>query len=153
MIKDTKAWDQIVAKLNKLSDIKIRVGVWAGAGTKQDADKSIDLVDLAIIHEFGAGPIPARPFIRGAFEHTPVQVELAAFQARLIRNYISNRVDTKQAAELLGLWAATAVKNFVKLGASPLRPLSPVTIKKKKSSRPLVDTGQLINAVTYVVVA
>jgi hypothetical protein len=47
------------------------------------------------------------------------------------------------------LRAQAAVKNKVVTG--PFEPNKPATIARKGSDRPLIDTAQLLNSITYVV--
>jgi hypothetical protein len=146
-----KTWDKFVASLQTLDRVKVRVGVLKGAGTQKTDDGDVDLVDLAVIHEFGTEDIPARPFVRGTFEDSKVKEELRKVQEKIIKAFLAGKIDEQKANALLGTWAANAIKNYVKQGDSPLQALAPATIAAKKSSRPLVDTGQLINSVSYEV--
>ena len=51
--------------------------------------------------------------------------------------------------DLAGVIGVRAVQDKIMTG--PFAPLQPRTIARKKSSRPLIDTGQLRQAVSYVV--
>jgi hypothetical protein len=51
---------------------------------------------------------------------------------------------------MLGQWGAAAVKRTITSGqVTP--PDAPGTIARKGSSTPLIDEGQLVNAITYAV--
>ena len=50
---------------------------------------------------------------------------------------------------MAGVIAVRAVQD--KIVAGPFAPLQPRTVARKKSSRPLIDTGQLRQSVSYVV--
>jgi hypothetical protein len=139
-------WDKLIKVLEGMG--QVNVGVQANAGTNSEG---VDLVDIAVTMEFGTedGTIEPRPFIRGTFEAK--RDELATMQIRIAKAVLAGKITADQADQLLGQWGAAAVKSYVKDGASPFVPLKDSTIKAKGSSRPLVDTGQLINSVTYVV--
>jgi len=62
----------------------------------------------------------------------------------------------KEKEEILrkaGAFLEGAIKQTITEGRSEWPPLSPATIAKKKSSRPLVDTGKLRDSVTHKVEA
>lgn len=151
---DKKLWADIVKRISEPVDL--RVGILGTAATaphdaksKAKARRRATIVQIAATHEFGDRKrgIPMRSFLRAGIRSK--QGELKNFILRLARNIAIGKIDIKQAHELLGIWGATTVKNYVKLGAYLKPALKPATIARKKSSRPLVDTGQLINAVSY----
>jgi hypothetical protein len=127
----------------------VRVGI-QGAEASAPAngtDGLWDLVTLASVHEFGAADVPERSFIRNWFDENLPAIE-AKFKALLL-SALSGGITVKQAFEQFGLWAAAQIKIRIRHGIQP--PDSPETIARKGSSVPLVDTGQLLNSVTYKV--
>ena len=66
-----------------------------------------------------------------------------------IHRVFQKRATLPQLLNTLGAKAAADVKNTIRQGIPP--PNSPETIRRKGSSRPLIDTGQLINAITWIV--
>lgn len=50
---------------------------------------------------------------------------------------------------MLGQWGASQCKLTIKRRLTGGPPNAPYTIEKKGSSTPLVDSGRLINAITY----
>ena len=127
----------------------VAVGVQANSG--QSSAKKLTLVDLAVIHEFGSEKlgIPERSFIRAPLTDSAV---LKVLMTKLGKGILLGRFSFDTALELLGTKAAAHLKNYTKKGSSPHKALSKVTIKRKGSSRPLVDTGQLINSISYKVI-
>jgi hypothetical protein len=118
------------------------------------------VAEIAAQNEYGAPHlhIPARPFLSPAITNNKTQwleiVRRGAIQA------VHGKLDILQVLELLGSKAAGDVKKAIKAVTSP--PLSPVTIEarlhkysnKKRVgalTKPLVDTGVMLNSVTYAV--
>lgn len=150
---DTRVWREIVAQVKAMDGIRIRVGVLSSKGGSAEAAEgaSLSLVDLAAIHEFGTedGKIPERSFIRDTF--TFYQSQLTKFQHKLVTQICTGKMSAATAGGLLGTWGANQVRQYIRSGGQ-LAPLAPSTIEAKGSSKPLVDTGQLINSVVYDVV-
>lgn len=128
-----------------------KVGILA-ASSQPHQGSDMSLVEIAAVHEFGspAANIPERSFIRGTFEERDVADALARLTTQLARAIVARKIEVAAALERLGQWGAAQVKARIKRHIPP--PLKPQTIERKGSSTPLVDTGQLINAVTYEVV-
>lgn len=126
--------------------------VKAGVLGKKGRTGGMSNAELASIHEYGLGNVPPRPFIRPPFaQHKPEYLEL------LRRGYDSamksNSPDAfRRVLALIGQKMAADIRNYVTTGAGVAPPLSPKTIARKGSSRPLVDTGQMIRSVDYAVV-
>ena len=66
-----------------------------------------------------------------------------------IGKFIAGEVSLEAALGYVGEEAKSISKEAVTNGISPA--LKPATIKHKKSSKPLIDTGQLLNSITYEV--
>lgn len=146
---NTAGLDKLKAKAIDLAKAHVKVGVLASKGGNADHD-GITMIELAAIHEYGspAANIPERSFIRSAFEK---KTELNAFVMKLAKAIAENKLDARRALHMLGTWAAAKVKkNITERDIPP--PLKPKTIARKKSTKPLVDTGRLLNAITYEVV-
>lgn len=153
--KDTKspAWHALL-KLG--DDIEITAGIFEeeGAAAKKRSDgrdSKLTLIDIATIHEFGAilrdadgakiGEVPQRSFIRAWFDANQERI-----QAEFIRRLDANPPEKwSLALEQLALWIEAELKRNVRRGIPP--PLSDATKRRKKSSTPLIDTSQLVNAI------
>lgn len=120
-------------------DRRVRVGI---IGSERNAA-------IGAIHEFGApaAGIPERSFLRDAL--VTDRRGLAQMQRKLTAAVLAGRMTGAQAAAALGAWAVARVKNRIVDGLSPA--LQPETVERKGSSTPLVDTGQLLGAITSVV--
>ncbi len=130
----------------------VKVGVLAARGGAQQHESGISLIELAAIHEFGspAAKIPERSFIRRAFRRNR---ELKSLTVRLARRIINENLTINRALDQLGTWGAAEVKKTIASGPHIPPPLKAATKRKKKSSRPLVDTGRLMNSIAHEVKA
>lgn len=155
MVGDTKKWDTIKAAVKRVGKAHVKVGVLAANGGAA-TDDGITMVELAAIHEFGApgAGIPERSFIRSTFKVHKTK-ELANMQAKLAQAIILKDMPVKQALGLLGTWATAQVKRTI--SGRLVRPqleeseAGRRTIARKGSSTTLVDTGRLINAISFEV--
>jgi hypothetical protein len=104
---------------------------------------------VAAIQEFGApeNKIPARPFIQ------PTVTAKKDYWTKVMSNAIPKVVLGKATAfdvlDLVGRVAAADIKETITKVYSP--PLSPVTIKRKGSAKPLIDTGLMLASVQNAV--
>lgn len=124
----------------------VKVGLPKGSGTHPSG---MAMVELGAIHEFGSedGRIPERPFLRGTMkkktrEHNALIRDLA-------KSVGQGRTGTRQALEQLGARAAGDIQEAIADRIPPAN--APSTIKRKGSSTPLIDDGDLRRAITHQV--
>jgi hypothetical protein len=145
---DDHEWRALRARLFELQDAFVKAGIVGEQATAEHGDATN--AEIGAAHEFGTATIPQRSFIRQAFRAH--KAEFQALAARLVRAVIMKTATVQQVLELLGAWAAGAIKATITSDGS-FAPLAQSTIARKKSSKPLIDTGQLIGSITWVVVA
>jgi hypothetical protein len=150
-----KVWNDAMRRLTLVAKLRVRVGVLAAQGGSNVQEGSdITLIELAAIHEFGspAAHIPERSFIRSTFK-VHARDALRSKMSVLCKAALSGKVDPHRAIELLGLWAASAVKRSIttRMIRQELKPatIRAKTVGGKKGDVALVDEGQLLNAITY----
>jgi hypothetical protein len=142
----------IVTLKEELSDVVIKVGVQAKDKTvKRGKGGSIRNTDqplaaIAAIHEFGLGGMPQRSFLRSAFDENKPMINKMGDH---IVNSAIKGISTETALDQLGNVVQGMVQK--KIVDGPFVPNSPATIKRKKSSRPLIDTGHLRQSIRYVI--
>jgi hypothetical protein len=157
---DDRVFRELLAKLGPLrAGAHARVGVLASkGGAAPHAGGALTIVEIAAIHELGDAlwhssggteGIPERSFIRGTFDDPQNQEDQRQVLERLAREILTDKLEVRAALDQLGAWGAARVRARIKSHIPP--PLKEETIKRKGSSTPLVDTGQLINAVTWEV--
>jgi hypothetical protein len=130
---------------------KLKIGVLTGSGTEPGSE--ITLVELAAIHEFGspAAGIPERSFLRKTFQLQ--REEVKAMTEKLAKRFLEDKIELNDALGLLGQWLVARVRETITSQlVTPRLSESEAgrrTIKRKGSSVTLVDTGHLINAISY----
>ena len=106
----------------------------------------VTVADVAAFNEFGLG-VPERSFIRAWFDGA-TEENRAALQHGMIMA-LKGEKTIEQVLELIGLRFVGKMQQRISNGISPAN--APSTIKQKGSSKPLVDTGQMRQAITYLV--
>jgi len=102
------------------------------------------------IHEFGAGNIPQRSFLRVPFQTK--RKELNAGIAKQFELMIDKGNSVIVALGRIGLIAENVSRGaFTSLGYGTWKPSTPATNRRKGSSQTLVDTGTLKGSITSVV--
>jgi hypothetical protein len=145
VVKDTggAGLDAMKKRLGSL-DRSVLVGVPAG---KREPDGTSTAL-VAAVNEFGSGDgrIPARPFLRPAIrDNLP---EFRRLNAGTVSRVARDQMAPVKALDTLGVVASGKVKK--KIVDGPFQPNAPSTIKRKKSSRPLIDTGSMRQSITHV---
>ena len=128
-------------KLNDLTNFKktLKVGVFEDA--KYDDGTPVAMV--AFWNEFGTLKIPMRPFMRNALAKNKVK------WVGFIKNQLMTGLSAETAFNRTGeIVRGDIVKSLTNLSPPPN---SPYTIKRKGSSKPLIDTGLLRSSITYEV--
>ncbi|MBR8654199.1 hypothetical protein KDH83_12935 [Achromobacter sp. Marseille-Q0513] len=119
------------------------VGIHESAGMEPKSDLTV--ATLGAIQHFGTEKIPARPWLdKGAETGTKDYLDT-------VREGIQEGLDAKRIMARVGLEAEGAIRKYITELDSP--PNKPSTIQRKKSSNPLIDTGNMRQSVTSVVVA
>ena len=148
---DDAVWRTLRRKLLLASDAHVRVGVLGSKGGDAAVDGGFTVVELAAVHEFGspANGIPERSFIRRTMADKAD--ELGKVCARLAEKVVTDKAMTVgRALDTLGAYASAQVKKTITVGRL-LEPNAPSTIAAKGSDRPLVDTGRLVQSITWQV--
>jgi hypothetical protein len=114
-------------------------------GAASAARRTLSLLEVAVVHEFGAGPVPQRSFIRATIDARRADIE--AELANLARGVVGGQIEARQALDLLGAKVAGWCQSRIADGIAPA--LKAATIKRKGSSKPLINTGQLRSAITW----
>jgi len=152
-------WKRFWKTIAEMENSYVKVGVFGDteSGGMHEVDpvtgRASDLTvgEIAAVNEFGTqdGHVPERSFLRSTFdEKHPELVEMAH---KAIDKVLEGHLDTRTALNMMGSKLATDVKNKITMGAGVPPPNAPATIAAKGSDRPLVDTGRLVNAVTWQV--
>lgn len=145
---DFRRYDKLQKQMEKAGDVVVKVGILGG---KLRQGEDFTEAELGAVHEFGSPTrnIPARPFMRPTFENKKDEFE--KLLGRAAEKIIDGKVTVEQALNIVGMAGANEVKKTITAGAPLKPPLKKATIKRKKSSRPLVNTGRLVNSISWEV--
>ncbi|MGM8939554.1 hypothetical protein ACS8E2_12760 [Psychrobacter glaciei] len=114
------------------------------SGSTGQARSSISIKDLAAIHELGLG-VPKRPFVAPALNKN--RANYIKYVGRQITPIIRRRQSMNATWQTVGVMAVADIQKY--MVTAKFTPLAPSTIKRKGSSKPLIDTGQMRQAITY----
>lgn len=140
-------WQRIQREIRAAKNASVRVGVLADAG---QADDGADLVDIAVYNEFGTRRIPARPFVRGAFDQK--RRDLSRLKSRLWDQVLAGRLDTRRALGLLGQTHEDQIKLYMTELRTPPNAESTIAAKTRAGrigDNPLIDTGRLRGSIRW----
>lgn len=99
--------------------------------------------NLYAIHEFGAGRVPERSSLRKSFDKKLEEnFKMLARGASLV---IAGLASTRSVVALVGEKSTADTVEAIRAGIPP--PLAPSTVARKGSSKQLIDTGQLVQAI------
>lgn len=138
--------DDILAAVRELGARDVKVGFPEKTGSRGD---ELNNPTLAYIHEYGApeAGIPERPFlVVGVESALPAVTKIMRDGAKAA---LTGRNTANQTLNTVGLVAQGAVQK--KIVDGPFVPNTPETIRRKGSDRPLIDTGALRQAASYVI--
>lgn len=122
----------------------ITVGVHSDeADHTHGTGEGVTVGDIATFHEFGTQTVPARSFIRGWFDERQDFIQKTLVSR--MRAAVAGHLTAQQALDQMALAFEGDVKRRIAQRIPP--PLAESTIKRKGSSVPLIDTGQLRNAI------
>lgn len=135
---------QIRERLMKNSGVL--VGLPAGTGSYEDG---APIAVIGAVHEFGSadGTIPERSFLR-----VPLRQNAEDFKAvwrAQISKVVEGELSMHQVMSQLGARAVAVSQEAISEGIAPGNAES--TVKRKGSSKPLIDTGQLRQSITFIV--
>jgi hypothetical protein len=114
-------------------------------GAAKSRTQRLSLLEVAVVHEFGGGSVPQRSFIRATIDEKRAEIE--RLQQHLAMQVVEGKLSPEQALGVLGAKVAAWCKVRIAAGIAPA--LKPATVKRKGSSKPLIDTGQLRSSVTW----
>ncbi|MGO4738642.1 hypothetical protein AB4099_18990 [Bosea sp. 2KB_26] len=143
----------LLRAVRDLTKSEVLVGIPDAEAGREDGP--ISNAEIGYLMETGSPSqnIPERPFLVPGVESARERIEKrmrSAGEAALA----GRRDDVSTAFEKAGIEASSAVK--AKISDGPFTPLSPKTLAKRRArgragEKPLIDTGQLRRAITYVV--
>ncbi|WDN61703.1 hypothetical protein [Xylella fastidiosa] len=144
---DPKTWKALAQRLHAMAQRCVVVGIPAAHNAR--TEDGIGSAGLLAVHELGAPErgIPERSVVRRSIsEH---QDNYVALHRQHLRAVLRDAMSVETALDTLGAVAAGDVQATIRHADLP--PLRQQTIRRKGSSAPLIDTGQMLQSITYEV--
>lgn len=142
---------KVVERVNNINRLKRSLKAMKGAhvgylkettGPSKPYNNNITLATNAVIHEYGTKKIPPRPFMKGGvarFERKKSVIGTA------LKNVVIGKMSGKSGSQRIGVIMQSSIQNSIR--NDKWTKLKPSTISRKGSSKPLIDTGALIQGV------
>ena len=134
-------WKAIKREVERAQRREVAVGILQGSSDSEGAS----IAEYATYNEFGTEDVPSRPFMAMSFDENVAAIN-SDFD-RQSKRLVTGQVTADQALTIIGQKHAGRVQNTI-TGRNILPALAPSTIAAKKgSTKTLVDTGAMTNAV------
>lgn len=149
---------KIVDAMRLIANTRVMAGIPAEKGLREPEEREsqpLNNAEIMYIHEFGdaASHIPPRPVIYPAMK--AIRKDVIWLMGRILKRGMSGDISwVDRGFHALGIMAQNALRKRISDG--PFVPLSPRTLaarraKGRTGDKPLIDTGQLRRALTYVI--
>lgn len=146
-----RGWKKFRGRAHELTkEPGVTVGIHAAEGSKAEPSRNgaaaATVLDVGWWNEMGLG-VPERSFIRAWFDETkPENLSLAY---AMLKRILDGSISVDDALNQMGALFAGRIQQRIAQGVPP--PNAPATIAIKGSSTPLIDSGQMRQAVTWKV--
>ena len=127
------------------SNKAVKVGILENA---TNADTGASIAEYAYWNEFGTKNIPPRPFFRNAISDNS-DTWAKSISSQLKTMGVTDKNVVAKALRRTGKLMRSDIQQSISKGG--FKPLKPATIKRKGKATPLVDTGDMRNAISYKV--
>ena len=149
MLKRTEALEHAMVKAKSKAVFVGLPSEKVGGEIYSSPNNPQTIMTIGAIHEYGAGDNPVRSYLRMPF--TMFKKKINQFIAKQFEK-TSEGTTIDDALDMIGIFCRNiSVKAFSSGGYGKWPDLEPETIRRKGSSKPLIDTGTLRNAITWVV--
>lgn len=147
--------NEILDQMDKIQKEEAHTGFF-----QEDIEEGIGLAQLMVIHEYGAKVvtedgktiiIPERPAMRLTFDNNLSDIKDYLFEIAG-KAVFEQTIPIEYVFEITGDFYKSAFQNGIISKSLNLEDNAPITIKKKKSDTPLVDTARLVNGIHTKVV-
>lgn len=141
-------WGKLMRAIDEIERKAVAVGVQEDAGVHKDEDgdsEGVTVAQVAAWNEYGTDTAPERSFFRSTLEEGEKKY------VRALNKVVKRTLQGGSAKIAMGK-VGTIVQNDIQDKIVNLREPENAesTIKRKKSSNPLIDTGQMLNSIRWV---
>ena len=150
--------DEVTASLKSLKGRKVQIGAtgesgWLAGIHEYGCDIPVTPKMRAFLHSQGLHlsasttviHIPERSFLRTGHDENANKVMEQT--ERAIAQVVAGKMSVDQMLDLCGQQFATAIKTYMRNLSTPAN--HPFTIDRKGSSNPLIDTGSLMESISW----
>ncbi len=136
---------RFMKELRELSGLEVRIGYQRGtlSGRPDDSSRA-DLVDIAMWNEFGTVDIPSRPFMRDSVDKHEAAINHMLTEQK---DALLHGATAREILNTAGLFQQDLIQTEIEQGDFVAN--APVTVRRKGSDKPLIDTGTMKNSVHY----
>jgi len=127
-----------------LHDVSVEVGILRGKYKAEGDEPARYVAQVAVQNEYGHGRIPSRPFMRNSMRKNKKNMRKQL--RRVAKSELKGKSPRIQIMRL-GMMA----QNWIRREITDLRtpPNAPLTIARKRSSNPLIDTGRMRQEIQF----
>ena len=130
---------------SRLEKGTVDVGILAGEGKHEDSDLTV--AEVGFYHEFGTVRSPERSFIRSTINGQAKDIKKVA-RAQYAK-VLNGNATIEQGLGILGAYTAGLIQET--FTSNDWTPNTERTIRAKGSSKPLINTGQLRQSISFKV--
>lgn len=127
--------------LKELADKEVRIGFQHGKATEEDGT---DVCDVAAWNELGTANMPSRPFLRKSVDENESKIN-SFLQSK--KNDLVRGASAEQILKEIGIFQKDLIQEKITNGS--FAPNAESTVRRKGSSKPLIDTGRMRQSVNY----
>ena len=135
----------IKSLFKRLEKGSVNVGILAKVGKHDNSD--VTVAQVGFWNEFGTVTIPERSFIRSTIEGD--SKEIKEVSRKQYKKVLDGDINLKQGLGILGTFVMGKIQE--KFTKNTWSPNSSSTIILKGSTKPLIDSGQLRQSISYEV--
>jgi len=146
---ETRGADRVIRqRIESLAGVTLTVGIHRG-----ETNKGVDVATYGAWNNFGTKNamgwelIPERPFMKFASDRIADWMRSDAYK-EVLRDVARGRITPQQAITRIGA-QAVAITSKTIADSALYRPNSDITIARKGSTKPLINSGVLIQTVNY----
>ena len=127
-----------------LHDVSVEVGILRGKYKSEGDEPARYVAQVAAQNEYGHGRIPSRPFMRNSMRKHKKDIRKGLKR-------VARAETAAKPANIQIMRLGMRAQNWVRREITDLRtpPNAPMTIAKKRSSTPLIDTGRMRQEIQF----
>lgn len=144
--KDTRVWDKLKKNLLKANSFEVQVGAFEDAKYGPEND-NLNVAQVMQWNEEGTSTNPVRPFMRVGFMAPIIKGSYDKYFIQSMERIALGESSFLKEYQRIGKIAEKDLKEVIADWDTP--PNSPRTIAEKGFNDPLVDTGTMLNSITY----